>query len=303
MNLKGTFSNSTTALKILLLVALVFFSLLLHYFFGFLLVYLLFDSAASINAMKLMQFFISVGTFIVPFLSYGYLTNFEFSFKKNFTRQLVLIVFAIMLLITPLVSFLLEWNMTIDFPEWMLKYDINSEAIVLAFLDMNNYGDLLVNILVMAIIPALGEELFFRGFLQQSLIKKIGNIHVSIFITAFLFSAIHFHFHGLFPRMLLGLVLGYLFYWSQSLWIPIIAHFINNAMAILISYPFFQTFDFVQSFNNYNESTIPQTNISYVWFSLLSVGLLMILFYKNSSLTRVKNLKKAESSLKYDKRK
>jgi hypothetical protein len=86
--------------------------------------------------------------------------------------------------------------------------------------------------------------------------------------------------------MLLGLILGYLFYWSQSLWIPIIAHFINNAMAIIISYPFFQTFDFVQSFNNYNESAIPQTNISYVLFSLLSVGLLMSLFYKNSRLAR-----------------
>jgi len=298
LDLKGTFSNLQPFLKIILLLGLVLFSFLLHYLLGLFLVYLLCEnginlffsydlsSAVSINLMKVMQLFSAVGTFVTPLLLYGYLTNFQFYFKKNFTRQSVLIVFAIMLLITPLVSFLLEWNMTIDFPEWMLKYDIDSEAIVLAFLDMNNYGDLLLNLLVMAIIPALGEELFFRGFLQQSLSKYFNNIHLAIFITSFLFSAIHLHFNGLFPRMLLGLILGYLFYWSQSLWIPIIAHFINNAMAIIISYPFFQTFDFVQSFNNYNESAIPQTNISYVLFSLLSVGLLMSLFYKNSRLAR-----------------
>ena len=111
---------------------------------------------------------------------------------------------------------------------------MNSEEIILAFLNMNTYWDLLFNIIVMAIIPAFGEELLFRGLLQKSLFKKIGEIHISIFITALLFSAIHFHLDGLLPRFFLGIILGYLFYWSQSLWIPIIAHFINNDIVIYL---------------------------------------------------------------------
>ena len=88
----------------------------------------------------------------------------------------------------------------------------------------------------MAILPAVGEELLFRGLLQQKLFSCFKNIHISIWITAFLFSALHLQFFGFFPRFLLGALLGYMFYWSGSLWLPIIAHFTNNALALLMSF-------------------------------------------------------------------
>jgi membrane protease YdiL (CAAX protease family) len=76
----------------------------------------------------------------------------------------------------------------------------------------------------------------FRGLLQRLLKEWLGNIHFAIFMAAFLFSAMHMQFYGFFPRMLLGIMFGYLFYWSGSLWVPICAHFINNGSAVIFSY-------------------------------------------------------------------
>ena len=87
-------------------------------------------------------------------------------------------------------------------------------------------------------MPAIGEELIFRGYLQQKLAKRFGDMNASIFLTAFLFSLIHFHFDGLIPRFVLGILLGYLFYWGRSLWLPILAHFVNNAQGVVLSHPF-----------------------------------------------------------------
>ena len=101
---------------------------------------------------------------------------------------------------------------------------------------MDSIIDLVFNLLVIAIIPAIGEELFFRGYLQQKLIKWNRSPHIGIIITAILFSIIHFQFSGLIPRFILGVLLGYIFYWSSSLWIPIIAHFVNNAQVLIIAY-------------------------------------------------------------------
>ena len=88
----------------------------------------------------------------------------------------------------------------------------------------------------MALLPALGEEFIFRGILQRLLKDWLKNIHVAIFITGFLFGAMHMQFYGLLPRMILGVIFGYLFYWSGSIWVPVFAHFINNSGAIVVSW-------------------------------------------------------------------
>ena len=298
MNLKGSFSNTHLYSKISILFGLILSSFILHNLLALLIVSLSvqdgfnmffsydLSSSLSINIMKFVQFFNAIGTFITPILIFGYIIGFDFNFKRSVNRQSALIVVAIMILVTPIVSFLLEWNMSINFPEWMSKYDMNSEEIILAFLNMNTYWDLLFNIIVMAIIPAFGEELLFRGLLQKSLFKKIGEIHISIFITALLFSAIHFHLDGLLPRFFLGVILGYLFYWSQSLWIPIIAHFINNTMAIIFSYPFFKSSNTLQQFGFSSANEIANISFSTAIFSFFAVMMLMFLFYKNSLIKK-----------------
>ena len=150
-----------------------------------------------------------------------------------------------------------------------------------AFLAMNNMGDLLINLFLIALIPAIGEDLLFRGVLQQLFTKWTGKIHLAIFISAFLFSAIHMQFFGFLPRFVLGLVLGYMFYWSKNLWLPILAHFTNNALAIIFTYQFVA--DKIQ-IEFLNEET--PVNISGAFISLLAVTLLMYLLYKNSCIKK-----------------
>ena len=103
-------------------------------------------------------------------------------------------------------------------------------------LQVDTLGGLLFNLVVIALIPAIGEELTFRSVIQQWLVKVVKNPHVGIVLASAVFSFIHFQFYGFFPRMFLGMILGYLFYYSGSVWVSILMHFINNGSAVLIAY-------------------------------------------------------------------
>ena len=292
MRFKGIYKDKSSASKVGILFLLIFVSAVLHTFVGALIVYLFAENGLqiiqnqdlsnqiSVNYLKLMQFFSAVGLFVSPTFLYAYLTNFDFKFLA-ISRQNSILVITIMLLITPFIGFLLEWNMMIPFPDWLLSSDGKSEAIVEAFLKMSTYWDLLFTLLVVAVVPAIGEELLFRGYLQQKFGKWFGNIHTSILITAFLFSAIHFHFQGIIPRFVLGVLLGYLFYWSQSLWLPILAHFINNAQAVLFSYPSFKI-------ESGAYSVLSETSVDpmLALFSFFAVSFLLYMLHQNISIKK-----------------
>ena len=135
---------------------------------------------------------------------------------------------------------------------------------------MDSLLDLGINLILIAIIPAVGEELLFRGYLQESFSKWLQNAHLAIIFSAFLFSAIHLQFHGFFPRFILGILLGYLFFWSGSIMIPIFAHFVNNALVVIFSYT---------SFINYSSVTDYKTTFVHALFSFMSIVLLLFLLY------------------------
>ncbi|MDC0249633.1 CPBP family intramembrane metalloprotease [Flavobacteriales bacterium] len=234
----------------------------------------------SVNHLKLMQLFTGIGLFITPTLFYAYLTNFDFKLLK-LSRQNTILVIAIMMLITPFIGLLLEWNMMIPFPEWLLQFDVTSEAIVTAFLQMDTILDLFYTILVIAVVPAIGEELLFRGYLQQKIGNWLSNQKIAILITAFIFSIIHFHFQGIIPRFVLGVLLGYLFYWSNSLWLPILAHFVNNAQAVIFSYPLFKVDIGVYSLLS-KTKVDPMMGL----FSFVSVMLLLYILHQNLSIKK-----------------
>jgi hypothetical protein len=101
------------------------------------------------------------------------------------------------------------------------------------FLVTDTTRDLMMNLLMIAILPAIGEEFLFRGVIQRLFTEWTRNNHIGIFLAAFLFSFIHFQFYGFLPRFMLGLFFGYLLFWSGSLWVPVTGHFINNALAVL----------------------------------------------------------------------
>jgi membrane protease YdiL (CAAX protease family) len=100
----------------------------------------------------------------------------------------------------------------------------------------DKFTGLLLNLGIIAVLPALGEEFIFRGVLQTLLTKWFKNTHLAIFIAAFLFSSIHLQFYGFIPRLVLGLFFGYLFFWSKNIWLAVWAHLINNALAIILMF-------------------------------------------------------------------
>jgi len=134
--------------------------------------------------------------------------------------------------------------------------------------------------LIVAVVPAVGEELLFRGVLQKIMIAWTKNPHFGVWITAFLFSALHLQFFGFFPRMLLGALFGYLFLWSKSLWLPILGHFINNGTVVLASYfyPEMVNKADIALFGEGKESLA-----MYFFSFVLSVGLLFLMWKINTA--------------------
>lgn len=140
-------------------------------------------------------------------------------------------------------ALLIDWNAHVKFPEFLSafeKFARESEDELMAmtkFLtDFQNTGEFLMGLLVIGILAGIGEEVLFRGVLQPKLQFYTGNPHVGIWLTAFIFSAIHLQFYGFLPRMFLGAVFGYLYHYSGSLTYPIVAHILNNSFTVVMIY-------------------------------------------------------------------
>lgn len=197
-------------------------------------------------AIKKTLFFQSVGLFIVPPFILAYLWSFKPFEHLRINRfpavNGVLFAMIIMIAAIPAVNLIAEINHAIKFPEslsfiekYLMKMEQKAEDITNIMLSVNTVTDLLINIGLIGIIPAVGEELIFRGTIQRLLQNKM-KIHAAVWIAAFIFSSIHFQFYGFVPRLLMGALLGYLFVWTNNLWVPIMAHFTNNALAVVFYY-------------------------------------------------------------------
>ena len=287
MKLKGLFKEKTSSFKIFFLLLLVALSYFFHTMLALVIISLIKTnpfsllsltevlSQNSIVDLKLFQLFSSLGLFLTPMLIYSHITCHHFNFNK-LTRQSVILAICIMVLILPFISLTVEIIKSLNLPEYIIQSDRELDQTTKKFLKMSNYSDLLFNILLIAIIPAIGEELVFRGYLQKKISKRLSNIHISIFITAVIFSAIHFHFQAFIARFILGLVLGYLFVWSKSIWLPILAHFINNFQALLVS--FFMLNNKLEIDHKLEYSNTQHT---LGLFSLLSVLMLLFILHQH----------------------
>lgn len=140
-------------------------------------------------------------------------------------------------------SVFIEWNASVTFPDfakgfeaWAREREDLAMEVTTFITRFDSFGQLLIALVVVAILPAIGEELVFRGIMQNQLLRATGSIHVAIWIAAILFSAIHFQFYGFVPRMLLGALFGYVYFWSGNLWYAIVAHFANNGISVIAMY-------------------------------------------------------------------
>lgn len=150
--------------------------------------------------------------------------------------QIILLSGLLILVAMPFTSLTYWMNMQIPLPEWAQTIEADATAMINALLTMEGPGELLLNLLIIALVPALGEELLFRGVFQKVIASATKREHLAIWITAFFFSMMHMQFEGFIPRFLLGAILGYLFSWSRSLWVPIAAHFFFNGIQIFLKY-------------------------------------------------------------------
>jgi uncharacterized protein len=198
-------------------------------------------------ALFLFQAFSATGGFIIGPLLYIHLLEkhpLEHVFSKSGMYWTpVLLTIMIVLAFMVVNALVLRWNMELEFPEFMRGFERwaqqkEDEAAQLTrnLTAMDTVQHLLVALLVIAVLPAIGEELLFRGLIQNKVYAAIGNLHLAVWLTGILFSAIHLQFFGFFPRMLLGVLFGYLYVWSGNLWIPILAHFINNGFTLIVLY-------------------------------------------------------------------
>ncbi|MFN4145800.1 MAG: lysostaphin resistance A-like protein [Runella sp.] len=195
--------------------------------------------------LMLLQSISHIFSFLIPGLMYWRWS--EQHHVENFIKRplppaatiwlSVMVVFVFM----PFNSWVIEWNSQLDLPsvlqpleQWMSDKEAELARMTDFLTSFDTWGQLVVAIGVIAVIPAFGEEVLFRGVIQRKIFHKIPNSHVAVWLTAALFSAIHLQFYGFVPRLLLGVLFGYLYMWTRTLWIPIIAHFVNNAATVFI---------------------------------------------------------------------
>jgi uncharacterized protein len=180
-------------------------------------------------------------TFIIPGLAFGmvfYRSDVLTGLDLSENPGLLMAVMGILFLIAayPLVNLSFLVNESIPLPAWANSFEDQAEDTLKAILNMNTPLIFMANLLIIALLPGIGEELIFRGILQKQVGMFLKNPVAAIWISAFIFSAIHLQFEGFLPRMILGAVLGYLYYWTGNLWVPVLAHAFNNGIQVVLIY-------------------------------------------------------------------
>lgn len=235
---------------------------------------------AYLNGQRILISAQQIGLFLIPTallaITQGRPANTFYGFKKP-QGKLILLVLLLMICSMPLLEWVGRLNQEMSLPpflkgleSWMKDAEDRAAETTEALLKMNNTGTFIINMLMIGMLPAVAEELMFRGALQRTLMRIFVNPHVAIWVSAFIFSAIHVQFYGFVPRLLLGATFGYLYFWSGSIWYAMFGHFINNGYAVCAAW-------YMQK-NNIPLSQADQT-INIAWYGyLISVLLTFLLF-------------------------
>lgn len=198
-------------------------------------------------AILMLQGLGAIGGFIIAGLVYLVIVErIQLSALFN-SKQMNL--WAVILTVVIVISFMfvntvfIEWNMNLTFPgfmsgfeEWAREKEEELKLVTDFLTEFGSFSQFIIVFLVVAVIPGIGEELIFRGILQNKFHLIFKNIHVAILVTAVLFSGFHMQFFGFVPRLFLGILFGYIYYWSGNLWYPILGHFVNNGFTLILIY-------------------------------------------------------------------
>ena len=197
--------------------------------------------------LYVIQSITSAGVFLFPALLFSLCTTHSlFSYSKAdkiVSLKMLGIVTILSFFILPVIAYLGFLNEQISLPKsmqqielWIKKMEEANKILMHTLTANSSISVLFVNIVLMALLPSIFEELLFRGTLQPFFSKWFANKQLAIIVTAMIFSTIHFQFTGFIPRFLLGIYLGYLLVWGGSLWLPIMAHLMHNAVSLILLY-------------------------------------------------------------------
>lgn len=199
------------------------------------------------NAVRILQAFMSLGMFLVPALAYSQMSKDResefFGLHKPIPAAVWILVFVLMIIISPTIDGIVYLNYNLPYPDFLsgLVNDLTAKQEMLSqqmerLTEMSNLTMFFINLVIIAVIPAVGEEWLFRGVIQKLFKERFQSSHKAIWLTAFFFALLHqsiFYFLGLW---VLGALLGYLKEWSGNIWLPVLAHFINNSAILVVMY-------------------------------------------------------------------
>lgn len=202
------------------------------------------DITQDTDLMRIVQFISAICTFLLPSLAMAWTCSDDpgeyLSIKRIHDGRIWILTLICMFLLAPATNLLGLFNKQMEWPafmapieEWMYTQENLAEKLTNILLSGTGFWVILANLIVMAVMAGLTEEFLFRGALQRVIGKWTSNPHLIIWSAAILFSAFHLQFYGFIPRMVLGAYFGYLLYWGKSIWVPVFAHFVNNAFAVI----------------------------------------------------------------------
>ncbi len=288
---RGILGTLHPSVKLLLLVVLMLASMMVITFIGLLfaipftgvdILSQLEAMSENLNLMRYVQLLSHVGLFVVPAIIFGFLLgkNPLSYYRATHVSNIKIWIIAalIMVAIVPVVYILWQLNQHLNLPEfmagleeWMRRSESDAERMMEQLLNVTSFQAYLFNLMLIAVLPGLGEELIFRGVIQRIFIQWTKNIHIAVIITAILFSAMHLQFYSFLPRVALGIALGYMYVITGNIWIPVFAHFFNNAAAVTLYYV---------SYNSgvFDSEVLTQTQIPHIVI-IMSVIAVSLLFY------------------------
>ena len=178
----------------------------------------------------------------LPYFAIRYNKNYNMNFNKVSLVSLVF-VFLLTFLFVIVDSPVVVWNKSIVFPEFLSSFESwaklkesQLEKLTIYLVSFESFSEYLIGVIAIALIPGFFEEFLFRGIIQKNINLISKNHHLAIWLSALIFSAIHMQFYGFFPRLFMGVLFGYLFYWSGSIFYAVAAHAFNNFFSLTIWY-------------------------------------------------------------------
>lgn len=228
------------------------------------------------------------GMFLLPALIFTQVMRYRLGdfFKINTSPKLLDVLYAVIIIIAGgiFINLIVFLTKMIPLPESLASLRHTQEAtekLIQAFFSKNSWTHFAILLIVLAALPAIAEELFFRGVIQTLLQRTALGATGAIIISSLSFSLMHLEFDNFFAIWFMGIVLGYLYFITQNLWISIIAHFINNALMISMKYAFMNGL-LSKDFSESNDIAIPYT---------LGAGIIMflLLYYLSKSKANLSN--------------